>query len=114
MRRKERRRCSRSKPKESERRTARCRAAYNLRDSQFDSCESGARIRNPELRGVAMASRIAVSVALAALALCATACGSSSKPAESSSAPAADASHAEHTGASRVFFVEPKDGATIK
>jgi uncharacterized protein DUF4399 len=63
-----------------------------------------------------MASRIGVSVALAAMALYAAACGSSSStpPESSSSAPAADASHTGHTGAGRVFFVEPKDGDTIK
>jgi len=63
-----------------------------------------------------MASRTGMSFALVAMALCATACGSSSStpPESSSSAPAADASHEGHTGAARVFFVEPKDGDTIK
>jgi len=65
-----------------------------------------------------MASRIGMSAAVAAMALSLAACGSSSTPPESSSsqpaAPAADAaSHEGHT-AGKVFFVEPKDGATIK
>ena len=61
-----------------------------------------------------MMIRVGSGVVAAALMLSVAACGGTT-PAESenASAPAADASHEEHTGASRVFFVEPKDGATI-
>ena len=64
-----------------------------------------------------MVSRLVVAPVLAAFALTAAACGGSAPPESQASAeaPAADASHAEHTaGASRVFFVQPTAGATVK
>lgn len=61
-----------------------------------------------------MIMRVGSGVFTAALMLSVAACGGTT-PAESekAGAPAADASHEGHTGVSRVFFVEPKDGATI-
>lgn len=59
-----------------------------------------------------MISRLGMGVVCAAVALGAAACGGT-EPAETESTAAADASHSEHTGVSRVFFVEPKDGDTI-
>jgi hypothetical protein len=58
-----------------------------------------------------MFSRVLVIPVVAAFALTAAACGGSSSPPESSSAPAAD--HGAHAGG-KVFFMEPKDGATVK
>jgi hypothetical protein len=48
--------------------------------------------------------------------LCAAACGGSSTPQSetASETPAADASHQTHTTPGKVFFVEPKDGSTLK
>jgi hypothetical protein len=65
-----------------------------------------------------MVSRVVKGVAVAAVALSVAACGGEAPQPESQSessaaAPAAD-EHAGHTGASRVFFVSPKDGETIK
>jgi len=65
-----------------------------------------------------MVSRVVSGVAVAALTLSAAACGGNAPQPESQSppataAPAADASHAGHTGG-RVFFVSPKNGDTIK
>ena len=65
-----------------------------------------------------MVSRAVRGVAVAALTFSVAACGGSAPPAESESqpaaaAPAADDSHAGHTGG-RVFFVSPKNGDTIK
>ena len=60
-----------------------------------------------------MISRLGTGVFCAALAFGGAACGGT-EPAESESTEAADASHSEHTGVSRVFFVEPKDGDTIQ
>lgn len=57
--------------------------------------------------------RVGMGVALAALMVSATACGGSSTPESQPAAPAADAAHDGHTTPSRVFFVEPKDGATV-
>ena len=53
----------------------------------------------------------------AGLAVLAVACGSPAPSNESAPAPAAAApaeEHGEHGGAARVFFVEPKDGASVK
>jgi hypothetical protein len=50
-----------------------------------------------------------MSAVCAALALAVTACGGTEPE-----SPEAAESHAEHTGVSRVYFVEPTDGATIK
>ncbi len=57
----------------------------------------------------------------AGLAVLAMACGSPAPSNESAPAPAAAAApgggagdHGEHGGAARVFFVEPKDGASVK
>ena len=65
-----------------------------------------------------MVTRAVHVVAIAALMLSVAACRGDAPPAESSQppaagAPAADASHAGHTGG-RVFFVSPKNGETIK
>lgn len=60
-----------------------------------------------------MFSRVGLGVALAALMVSATACGGSSTPESQPATPAAEASHEGHTTPSRVFFVEPKDGATV-
>ena len=58
--------------------------------------------------------RVGMGVALAALMMSAAACGgSSSTPESEPAAPAADAAHDGHTTPGRVFFVEPKDGATV-
>ena len=57
-----------------------------------------------------------VGLALAASSALVMACGGSTPPAEEAApaaAPAADASHEGHTGG-RVFFVSPKEGATVK
>jgi hypothetical protein len=68
-------------------------------------------------KGVEMATRILVGAVLAGVTLSFAACQSQS-PQQSenqtpaASAPAADASHEGHTGG-RVYFVEPKDGATL-
>jgi hypothetical protein len=61
-----------------------------------------------------MAIRFVVGVTLAAFTLAVVACRSETPPQSetSATAPAADASHAGHQG--KVFFVEPKDGATVK
>ena len=62
-----------------------------------------------------MSMRLVVGVALASAAVSFAACSSQTPPpAESTSAaaPAADASHEGHTGG-KVYFVEPKDGATV-
>ena len=61
-----------------------------------------------------MAIRFVAGLMLAAFALAGVACRSETPPASdtsSATAPAADASHAGHMG--KVFFVEPKDGATL-
>lgn len=61
-----------------------------------------------------MISRVGTGVMCAALAIAAAACGGTeTEPAESTTAEATE-DHTEHTGASRVFFVEPKDGQTVK
>ncbi len=63
-----------------------------------------------------MATRIAIGLAVSALTLSVAACRSEAPPAAESQAapaPAADASHAGHTGG-KVFFVSPKNGETIK
>ena len=60
-----------------------------------------------------MAIRSVIGVLFAVVALSLAACRSETpQQAETSSAPAADASHAGHPGG-KVFFVEPKDGATV-
>jgi hypothetical protein len=61
-----------------------------------------------------MSSRFVVGVMLAAFTLAVAACRSEAPPpseTSSATAPAADA-HAGHMG--KAFFVEPKDGATVK
>lgn len=65
-----------------------------------------------------MRIRPVLGFALAASSALVMACGGGSQPpAESASAPAADsaadASHEGHTGG-RVFFISPKEGATVK
>jgi hypothetical protein len=62
-----------------------------------------------------MATRLVTGIVMTALTLSMAACRSeSTQVAEApAGAPAADASHEGHVGA-RVFFVEPKDGATVK
>ena len=62
-----------------------------------------------------MVIRFVSGVVMAALALSVAACRSeTTQTAEApAAAPAADASHEGHVGA-RVFFVEPKNGATVK
>lgn len=64
-----------------------------------------------------MRMRFVVGLALVASSALVIACGGgSTPPAESTTAPAApaaDAAHEGHTGG-RVFFVSPKDGATVK
>jgi hypothetical protein len=59
-----------------------------------------------------MSTRVGMGVVFAALMMSVTACsgGSTTEP---QPAPAADASHTEHTAVGKVFFVEPKDGATV-
>src|SRR5688572_3737512 len=65
-------------------------------------------------KGVAMATRIVQGIGICALMLSVAACRSETPPAaESSAAPAADASHSGHVGG-KVFFVSPKNGDTIK
>jgi hypothetical protein len=62
-----------------------------------------------------MVIRPVVGAALAVLALASAACRSEAPESESpaaTAAPAADASHEGHQ-AGRVYFVEPKDGATV-
>jgi hypothetical protein len=57
-----------------------------------------------------------VGLALAASSALVMACGGSTPPAEEAApaaAPAADAAHEGHTGG-RVFFISPKEGATVK
>jgi hypothetical protein len=68
-----------------------------------------------ELEGVAMATRFVTGIVLTALTLSVAACRSeTTQVAEApGTAPAANASHEGHVGA-RVFFVEPKNGATVK
>ena len=66
-----------------------------------------------------MISRVLKGAAVAAVTFSLAACGGDAPQPESETAtPAADApaaeDHATHTGASRVFFVSPKDGETIK
>jgi hypothetical protein len=66
-----------------------------------------------------MVSRLVVAPVLAAFSLTVVACGGSAPQPESEapaaqSAPAADASHAEHPAGARVFFMQPTDGATVK
>jgi hypothetical protein len=62
-----------------------------------------------------MPSRFLVIPVVAAFALTVAACSGSSPQPESSSAPAAApaADHGAHAGG-KVFFMEPKDGATVK
>jgi hypothetical protein len=70
-------------------------------------------------KGVPMVSRVVTGAAVAALTVSLAACRGDAPQPESQSqtpaagAPAADASHAGHTGG-RVFFVSPKNGDTIK
>jgi len=64
-----------------------------------------------------MVSRLVVASVLAAFALTAAACGGSAPQPESQASAGAGAAdeHAGHTaGASRVFFVQPTNGATVK
>src|SRR5688572_22866763 len=63
-----------------------------------------------------MFTRAVSAVVATALALTATACSSNApKETPAESPGAADAAHSgDHAGMKRVFFVEPKDGATIK
>ena len=62
-----------------------------------------------------MTTRVLAGTVIAALALAVAACSKEATPAAEApaAAPAADASHEGHTGA-RVFFAEPKNGATVK
>ena len=63
-----------------------------------------------------MRMRLVVGIVLAGSSALLMACGGSTPPAESTTpaaAPAADASHEGHTGG-KVFFVSPKEGATVK
>ena len=63
-----------------------------------------------------MPIRVLPTVVVAASTLLAAACGSST-PSETpeSAAPAADATHTgDHAGMKRVFFVQPKNGDTVK
>src|SRR5687768_1369690 len=65
-------------------------------------------------QGVVMATRVFTGAMIAALALSVAACRDQAQVAEApGSVPAADASHEGHAGA-RVFFQEPKNGATVK
>jgi hypothetical protein len=60
-----------------------------------------------------MAGRILMGAAAAALAISMGACKNQTQVAEApAAAPAADASHEGHT--MRAYFVEPKNGATVK
>ena len=60
-----------------------------------------------------MTTRVATGVIAAALTFAVGACGGTTQQESEPATPAADASHAEHATASRVFFVQPTDGATI-
>ena len=61
-----------------------------------------------------MATRVGIGVIAAALTVSVAACGGTAPKETESAAPAADASHGgDHSGTSRVFFVSPKDGATV-
>ena len=60
-----------------------------------------------------MTTRVATGMIAAALTFAVGACGGTTQQESEPATPAADASHAEHATASRVFFVQPTDGATI-
>lgn len=62
-----------------------------------------------------MTTRILTGAVMAALAVSLAACRSETTPVAEApgTAPAADASHEGHVGA-KVFFVEPKNGVTVK
>ena len=61
-----------------------------------------------------MATRVGIGVIAAALTFSVGACGGTAPKETESAAPAADAAHTgDHSRTSRVFFVSPKDGATI-
>ena len=63
-----------------------------------------------------MTTRLMTTLGTTVLAIAAASCGGGTPPpAESQAAAPAAAEHTEHpAGASRVFFVEPKNGATAK
>jgi len=66
-----------------------------------------------------MSSRVVLSLVTATFALAVTACGGSAPSTSESQPPApaastTDASHEGHSAGGRVYFVQPKDGATIK
>jgi hypothetical protein len=62
-----------------------------------------------------MVSRVGIAVAVAALVAGAYTTGhAQSKPPQSSTAKGATEDHSGHATAKKVFFVEPKNGATVK
>ena len=61
-----------------------------------------------------MFSRLGTGAVCAALTLSLAACGGGTEEPAAETAAAGEEDHTDHAAVSRVFFVEPKDGTTIK